>query len=197
MNNTNNKMFACDEPDCDYVSARKFNLERHQLYHSGEQVNAYYCLACDEPIKDLFNVKMHRFNEDHCENVREMFPECCKVRCCNILGVSALLKTQQKYVNKYIIKKQTTSSSKTVKIGKAKVEPVEVIEEEEEQEVEDFTEPIKACKKKIESMMKEIDSQKLKGLIGKRIVDMKQWTGSDEETYFKYNDLESQLEELL
>jgi hypothetical protein len=198
MNKVNKKVFKCEEPQCEYETARKFNLDRHMLYHAGEQVNTYYCLACDEAIKDTGNVTKHKWTFEHCENVRENFPKCCKVRCCSILGVSCLLKVQKKYVNKYIIKKQTTTYVKTVKVGKAKAEPVEIIEEEEdEQEVEDFTEPIKACKKKIESMIKEISSNKLNGLIEKRIVDMKQWTNLDESTYFKYNDLESQLEQLL
>jgi hypothetical protein len=222
MNNTNKKLFTCNEPDCDYVSTRKFNLERHELHHCGEQINYYWCLACDEAIKDSYNVKMHRFSDDHCENVRENFPECCKVRCCSILGVSCLLKVQKKYVNKYIIKKKTTTTN-IVKINKPKTKakpeddctqllrscgivPVddddnEVFPEpndyDDKDEEDDYTNLIQACKKKIESMMKEIDSSKLKGLISKRIVDMKQWTDSDESTYFKYNDLESQMECLI
>lgn len=204
---TTKKVFKCTEPDCPYETNRKYNLSRHLLYHGGEQQNAYECVACDSPIKDSYNLKKHRHSKEHCENVRNKYPECCKTdKVCGVAGVGMLLRTEAKYVNKYIKKRQTMRLSNTVKIGKLKQnddddEPV-VEEEEKVEEVEEeecFKDQIVKCEKNIAKYLEEIIAKKLKGAgwIKNTKNDIKSWTGFDEETYFKFNDLEYQLEELL
>jgi hypothetical protein len=286
MNNKSKKVFKCTEPECEYESTRKYNLERHMLYHAAEQVHLYECKACDEAIKDNFNLTKHKASRKHCENVRNFFPDCVKVKTCTFSGAESILKTKPKYVNQYIVEKRSVAASKTGKIGFLKVDPntqvcaywclacdealkdeaevkfhrtlknhihkvrdnfpeclkehcylletkphfinIYIIAkrsskrsyvkidrekpdqddendydndfEEETNEDEDFSGQIESCKQKIDQMIQEIqvsDPNKLKGPISKGISDMKRWTDTDESTYFKYNDLESQLEELL
>lgn len=72
------KIYNCNS--CKYTTANNSNFHKNVRTHSDNPKShyRYNCLACNERVKDLYNLACHCRSDHHIKNVRDKFPQTLK-----------------------------------------------------------------------------------------------------------------------
>ena len=72
------KLYKCEYDNCEHETHDRGHFRRHKLLHEGIIECAYFCLACDEHIRDNDLLIKHWRKFSHQMNVKNNYPECFK-----------------------------------------------------------------------------------------------------------------------
>lgn len=199
------KVFSCTE--CIYTTKHKGNYNRHVIMHSTEpkQHYRYECLACNEHVRDLYNLASHCRKETHILSVRTKYPETLKKKQVGSVFISfSPLDLSKRHV--YVKDKSPKGSTPKLTTYRihTKPEPIETVQQsirvKEFFEHEYFDLNDEDKKTKVNTMMDILPAQFIEDEFPnvKEHIEVQDWDDAycDFYTFFKQDNIEQYLRDM-